>query len=149
MEGIGSLQDPLFPYVGLYFEEIFYVDCFKNDQVYPEVSHKIFGPEMRNINDTSFCNDSLLSIFRSVKTNSPLKIYPQPASSFINIILPLDITGTIIINNSWGQVVYKQDFKQQSKLVISRNECLTSGIYFYHILDNKTGASYTGKLLFE
>jgi hypothetical protein len=115
--------------------------CFKNNSAEPTYSQNVYNFDCMKI--------VTIGINKISRTDNKLIISPQPASSIVNIELANETTGSLSLVNSVGQMVYKENFTQQSKLVISRNEHIISGMYIYHILDNKTGTSYTGKLSFK
>jgi hypothetical protein len=154
-DGIGDLTYPFIfgqqrQMLGSNGFSLQFLTCFEHKGSNPIVSPPVkISFAIHDFDNLTSCADTLLEINETTSTQKALTVYPQPASSFVNINLPNEMSGSISIMNSVGQIVYREDFKQKSKLLINRTEQLQSGMYFYYINDLKTGISYTGKVLFE
>gem|GEM_PF-4569880 len=93
--------------------------------------------------------DTVLNVSSMAGNKYALSIYPQPANTILNIALPETITsGTFIIINHIGQMVYKKNIEHTSILKFYDLPPL-NGIYFYRIVSATSSEQYAGKLIFE
>lgn len=140
IEGIGCSAGPLYPLYGTagitaYNERSRGVICFKNNGIAPPIYTN--------------CKDTALSIYNSEISDKPLSVYPQPATSVVNIQLPITIqSGSVKVYNQLGQEVISNTIANKELLEIN-NPGPLHGLYYYRITDNTENRIYSGKLIFE
>ena len=142
IEGIGCVNDPCFPLKPFSFESITDLNCFSNRGATPPLSATV-GPYFNNSTSCSLTFGLGVSNINSISYGST--IIPNPINSSSIITLPYKIaTGSIIITNCIGQTVYNSIFQNNTELLIG-DKVNVSGTYFYKVVDNSNGATYTGK----
>jgi hypothetical protein len=111
---------------------IYYYEYKQNGNVHPVAFHK--------------CSSGLGSFPLSTNnisvSNSLLKVFPNPASTEINISFPSSIIFTTEIINTLGETVLLS--QNQNRIDVSQ---LSRGIYFLKATDNKT--IYTQKIIIQ
>ncbi|MBZ0098185.1 MAG: T9SS type A sorting domain-containing protein [Taibaiella sp.] len=140
IEGIGHMRGLLYPFGPVDFEGELKLSCFYRNQVKPVLNKKI----------NHFDNDMscYLNIEAEKSNNDYIRLYPQPATSVVNIQLPATIkNGTILILDQLGRAVYHD--KVQNISTIKVGKPATPGLYYYRVTDNTTGQAWQGKILFE
>ncbi|MBR1769917.1 MAG: DUF4465 domain-containing protein [Bacteroidales bacterium] len=120
-----------------------------------EVNKVVFSVECPDeMVSTYFCLDNfvyeggdlVLSDRAMEKNNSEIKIYPNPARDYINVLSSRDLTTPIVISvyNAQGLMVAQQNLNDLNmSLDVSR---LANGTYFYRI-SNINGLLKQGKLV--
>lgn len=142
VEGIGCISAPLDHLSGerklIYFAETSRgIMCFKNQGTYLS----------QNCSD-DFVKEKL-SVGQSMQTGKIIQLYPQPASSVVNIQLPAKIlSGSLSVFNQLGQVVISSSIAY-SELLEIHNPGNLHGLYYYRISDHTETKIYSGKILFE
>jgi len=105
------------------------------DKLYACAGQYIFSSKLNEFNDI---NDSYL------KTNTTIKVYPNPTKDLLNFELSENISdGTLIIYNSIGVCANISMFHQTNKITFNTLN-LPKGIYFYTLL-NRVGMKLNGK----
>jgi aminopeptidase YwaD len=84
------------------------------------------------------CNTT--SINETNSNKKAISIFPNPANTEINIVVPLNENSQIEISNAMGQVIFKDDNK--TKIDISN---LPNGLYIVSVKQGQQ--SYTQKLI--
>lgn len=117
--------------------------CFSNANGTPTVvettpiQHQHFG--------LSLCKSVGIA---SIKNETNLSIYPQPAHNEFTIHLPTEVTGKLTITNNIEQTVYTYSIEDQESINI-KDISLNAGVYYYHINSSNTAVNYSGKLLID
>ncbi len=92
------------------------------------------------------CNPSSIN---EETTSKEIKIYPNPTSDFLNIILPQPNKNfDIIIYNSTGRICFKEKTYDNINIKIPINK-LSKGIYLLIIFDDVNGTIITAKFIKE
>lgn len=142
VEGLGSSTEPF----GLSIISSTYhvgntakLICFKNRYGYLQTN------DLPDIN----CLDTNLNVLDTHNNPSAeVRLFPQPATTSVNIQLPRAVTNvTIFIYNRLGQAIFSQTIQKSS--VIQLNAPAAPGLYYYRITDNTAGTIWQGKILFE
>jgi hypothetical protein len=95
------------------------------------------------INDAGTTPTGLMAVTTNTLDAS---VYPNPATGRLNIEIPAAAQATVILTNIHGQIVSEKTI-QNGQNSISL-EGITTGMYFYTIVDSK-GNSAKGKLLVQ
>jgi 2',3'-cyclic-nucleotide 2'-phosphodiesterase/3'-nucleotidase/5'-nucleotidase len=88
--------------------------------------------------------DQLASVTNKVDAKSNLSVYPNPSSETVSFRLKNDDNAQVVIYNSVGVEVFKQEFS--SSLTVSKDELNQAGVYYYEVLNQ--GVTTTGKIVF-
>jgi hypothetical protein len=144
IQGIGSVQMPLFPANPTVFEFYPYLTCFDNHSFTPRLSHKV-GTYFDN--DTSCSLSFGLGVGNIVGTNRTTTVIPNPINETSKIAFSSTISsGNLIIINSIGQKIISLPFQNKDEVLIG-DKIKVPGIYFYHITDNQGGQMFSGKFV--
>lgn len=83
-----------------------------------------------------------------IKSDTKLKIYPNPASDYINFEFEPSTAKelVLIINNTTGQNIHEIDLNSSSGRAVWVTNNIPSGMYFYQLSENKAIIE-TGKIL--
>jgi photosystem II stability/assembly factor-like uncharacterized protein len=95
--------------------------------------------------DRLFKTDTPVGISESPKLNglNHFRIFPNPASSYINIYLNDTKKNGIAISDITGNLVYNLTINHNCNLISVNIENLKSGLYFIHLSDeSKSGFTY-------
>jgi len=146
VEGIGSPNGPLASKTVYYFEGQENLTCFEQSNAKVDIrllSHYNYGVV------DSFVNCSRVAINNISHRTSTVKVVPNPGGKASKLLFGYTISnGTITIINEMGQIVRSTPFSNSSELVIG--DALTvPGIYFYRVTNSESGATVTGKFVFE
>jgi hypothetical protein len=141
IEGIGCLQGPLHPYFPFLFEERRELYCFSTGGTNPylnpapsSVTTFDFTPVGIEERSTPFHNINTCSLLdiEGVKNLAALSIFPQPASNNVTVKLPPALeTGTAILTDIAGQIIFKRKFSEQKQIIIAHPA--RAGIYYLSI----------------
>lgn len=141
IEGIGCTTSPLFPLSPSQPESSTNLFCFTSNGINPT-----FSKQIDKLNNTTSCH---VGISNQHYIKSQIDIYPQPASSVVNIQLPIKIqSGSLAVFNQLGQVVTTTTIVN-SELLEIYNPGNLHGLYYYRITDNSENKVHSGKMLFE
>jgi len=160
IEGIGctnGIYYPASPYALTAFAE--QLLCFTNDMgITSGLTNPV--PSFGNTYIASFDNKTSCSQIpilpppnnlgtqQITQTNKKIDVVPNPINENSRIILPYNIqSGTLLISNSIGQIVYSTSFNHKDELPLS-DAVHTAGIYFYRVTDNQNGQIYPGKFIY-
>ena len=145
IEGIGSIQFPLFPSNPTTFESSFVLTCFSNNNTTSPVNPKVG----RIFNNTSSCDLTfgLKTTNMTLQSNKPL-VNPNPITESSKIQLPYSIpSGSLTITNTLGQITAQIAFQNKQELPIG-DLIKAPGVYFYRVTDNSIGETYSGKFVY-
>lgn len=76
-----------------------------------------------------------LSVGINETVNADISIYPNPATDFVNIDVPANINGTLIIRDISGKIIHKENSIKGTETV--NVEELKSGVYTVSIIENE------------
>lgn len=144
LEGIGSIQDPLMPYFGFFFEERQKLTCFQQNGSFPVLSSTYNG-----FDNSISCKDTNgLDVKKMPINKKEVNISPNPANQFSKITFSNTIqSGSLIITDVLGKTVYSKQIVNKTEIAIG--EIPACGIYFYTIFNNFNNEYYKGKFMYE
>ncbi len=163
IEGIGSTNGPLYPaspYSLTSFSQ--QLLCFKNYVVATStpLSKPVVAYAFNYI--SYYDNDSSCAAFYADHSHTiiggdavgqlPLqsnnvKVVPNPANESCTFIFPYSLkSGTLIVVNELGQSVINITFTNKNAILIG-NRLKARGVFFYHVLNNENGQSFSGKII--
>ncbi|MCD0468906.1 T9SS type A sorting domain-containing protein [Flavobacterium sp. JAS] len=128
----------------------------RNQPTVPTYNYRRIATDNIYTGETYYSNEVSLIPSTNVYSTSTLKIYPNPATSIINIENTYNRTGGIDLNdaninivNITGNIVNLNDFTKITPTLISINVSnLVNGIYFINVSNNRSGRSYTEQFTF-
>ncbi len=104
------------------------------------------NPETSAINSVGYLNSSLISINTLISEETDVNVFPNPAKELLYFKSDDLLSGSIYLLNSAGDIVHKEKVNK-SKFIRLNINGLSSGIYYYRIL-NKQGINVaSGKVL--
>ena len=100
------------------------------------VSEEVYG--------ISFFNGSYVGLNETSIVET--KVFPNPASSFLNFEFDKIITGELVLMNQLGQIVVKNSINGQSNIQVNISN-LPTGVYVYRSTNNSGELLSSGKIL--
>ena len=76
-----------------------------------------------------------ISVGISRQETSELNIYPNPATDFVNIEVPANVSGTIVIRDISGKIIHKENSVKGVNTI--NVEGFNSGVYTISIIENE------------
>ncbi len=145
IEGIGSLNSPVFPIDAIGFEGCITLTCFNNQGSTPSLSH-LAGSYFNN---TSSCGLTFGEDVKNINFQTEIAfVTPNPIIESSKIQLPHSIPSiTLTITNTLGQIVAQIPFQNKQELPIG-DLVKSPGIYFYRVKDNGSGEIFSGKFVY-
>lgn len=141
IEGIGCTKGLIYPLGPADFEGSLMLSCFKTNNSQPQTN-----PKVDFFDNNTSC---YLNIEEQNHVQKEVQLYPQPATTLVNIQLPAKIqSGSFTLYNQLGQLVTTTTIVNSSLLEI-HNPGNLHELYYYRISDNTENKVYTGKMLFE
>lgn len=146
IEGIGSINDPLMPYLGFFFEWQQRLVCFQNNGTYPTLSVPYTYMEFDN---NISCKDTNGVDVKNIPINRQgVTISPNPANQYSKITFPYTIqSGRLTITDVLGKTICSKSITNKTEIAIG--EMPASGFYLYQLTDLTQNQSYTGKFIYE
>lgn len=142
IEGIGSTKGPFFPFFPSLFESSSNLYCFRQSGTAPSVSDKV----------EEFNNSSCGRINRVESTHyysNKVNILPNPIERNSILTFPNGIANaTLFVVNSIGAVICKEAIFSTNSYPIGE-AVKSSGVYFYTLMNNESGAIYKGTFVKE
>ncbi len=86
-------------------------------------------------------------IFDTYTEGEDFSIYPNPSNGQVSIKFEEDVFTDVLVFNSLGQVIYKNNINNATQLELNLNT--KAGIYFVRCRNAKTGVSSVQKLVVE
>ena len=145
IEGIGSINDPLMPYLGFFFEWQQRLVCFQNNGTYPTLS--VPYTYMGFDNNIS-CKDTNGVDVKNIPINRKgITISPNPANQYSKITFPYTIqSGQLTITDVLGKTINTQVISNKTEIVIG--EMSASCVYFYMLTDS-SGNKFAGRFVYQ
>lgn len=141
IEGVGCTKGLIYPLGPADFEGSLMLSCFQTNNSQPQTN-----PKVDFFDNNTSC---YLSVEEQNHVQKEVQLYPQPASTVVNIQLPSKIqSGSLTMYNPLGQVVISRSIAN-SELWEIHNPGNMHGMYYYRISDNTENKIYSGKILFE
>jgi hypothetical protein len=125
IEGLGCLDDPLYPAYPHFFEEWQAVYCFENSS-----GHSAVSPDVNGFNNTSSCILGVSNLHEALELQS--KVVPNPANGHSIIQLKTPESGTLSIYNSVGMLVASIQLINADHIPVPK-EVQAPGLYFYRL----------------
>lgn len=158
VEGIGCLNEPLYPLYPYFFEGCVFVCCFENKGVNPPFSRPLdtfswdYYPYgwwgVIPFDNATSCNEDFnLAVAKLNGTTNTVSIAPDPITAYSKISFSSPIfSGELVITNYMGQMIYSTALTGQSEIRIGDKISLP-GLYMYKIFDRQHSASFAGKFV--
>jgi len=142
IEGIGSTKGPFFPFFPSEFEGSTDLYCFRLSGVAPALSLKV-----------QYYDNTTCGLFLDVESTSynsnNVSILPNPIEKNSVLTFPNELTSaTLIVVNSIGAVICKETIFGTNSYPIGE-AVKSSGVYFYTLINNESGAIYKGTFVKE
>lgn len=125
------------------------IDPYYNGPNGPQVVVYIDNGLNGNFDDTLFVPQVSLSINNPVHTGNNIKVYPNPATKYVNITFGQDHAGAynVILSDINGRVLYnKTTAENASEMQLPLNS-YSSGVYMLTVTDSKGQILYRDKLI--
>jgi hypothetical protein len=140
IEGIGSLSSPMAPYfsVGEHLPEVI---CFRNQGNFPTYAGTRWPSSQLTICEMGIQDQGI---------NHPgnARVIPNPVKSEGLIILPENISGTLRIYNCEGRIALFEHARNKKEISFG-SQSLSAGMYYFHVTDERTLRSFSGKFITE
>ncbi|GIQ58196.1 hypothetical protein Flavo103_13320 [Flavobacterium collinsii] len=128
----------------------------RNQPTVPTYNYRRIATDNVYNGETYYSNETSLTPSTNLYSAQTLKIYPNPATSIINIENTNNRTGgidfdtaNINIVNIMGNIVNSNDFTRVSQDIISINVSnFINGIYFLNVSNNTSGRTYSEQFTF-
>ncbi len=151
IEGIGctnGIDYPINPYTP--FENSQQLICFSNqgntDSLNIPVSS--WGIDHTIYFDNSIsCATHTLKVNKLFSQNRESSIIPNPIDNTTKIAFPYNISGSLTVLNSIGQVVVNMPFTNKDELLIG-DKITAPGLYYYRVTDEGNGKVFSGKFVY-
>ncbi len=144
IEGMGSLNEPLYPLNPFFFETCVTLTCFENHGSRPVLDHKV-GYYFDNDSSCTFTFGLGINHIQTSKVTP--RVIPNPVNQSSKIVFPEKIiSGTVIVVNNVGQSVINITFNNKEEILIG-DSIHNHGIYYYRIINIETGVVYSGKFV--
>lgn len=110
-----------------------------------------YDSDLGTIDDISYLNDAPANLFDTTSIAplplDGLTLSPNPAKDRLSFQLPTPGLYQLVVSDLSGRELTRQQFQgSQYRLSV---EGLSSGVYFYHIINRQTGATAVGKFIKE
>lgn len=151
IEGLGCTSGFLYPLDPIPYAVINQLICFGSKGMYDMLSNPVDAWSNFGSFTYPFSNKGCpASLFTSLTENTKeITLYPNPIDktsriSFLNTIH----SGQLLITNAVGQTIIDLPIRNKEEMLIG-DKIQTPGIYFYHLLDERTGQLFTGKFIYK
>ena len=144
IEGIGSLNSPVFPLYALGFEGCITLMCFNNQGM----THPLSQILDVYFNNTTSCSLTFYEGVKNINSQSTKTlVFPNPITESSIIQLPYSISsGSFIITNTLGQIITQIVFQNKQELLVG-DLIKSPDIFYYRVIDNSNGEIYSGKFV--
>ncbi len=143
IEGIGSICAPYTPLSPMHFyESCIALTCFNNHGTIPPLSRTV-GPYFNNISSCSLTFGLNVNNLSKAKKTS---VIPNPIDNTTKIVFTDNLSGSLMVLNSIGQVIVNASFTNENELLIG-DKITVSGLYYYRVTDEQNGKVYSGKFV--
>ncbi|MCK4678579.1 MAG: T9SS type A sorting domain-containing protein [Bacteroidales bacterium] len=114
--------------------DLFYDDLGLANGPYEYCITAVYGVECESV---AVCDNVDITVGIDELNNSYINIYPNPASSFVNLEINREVNSITLLNNV-GQMVYFNDNVNTNEVVVINTSSFEAGIYFVQ-LETNTG----------